>query len=762
MSVQVLYHLHFSDEPRINPWLGAEGAPPGFTIGPSLEDLLKRVWGAHTASRVIAPDGMIENIVNNLAWCSFSLAPEVLVILKSRAPNVFHRILDADQRSLERLGWGNALATSFSGAILPLLSPKAIDLDIRLGLKIFEETFQRQARGFWCPELAISNFVADALLEHGIAYTFVSPWQIQAISEEGTGRWQAVGPHAYYGYPVLRLKRPKGTLNLLVFHPDLHHKVLEGNILHQSQFLEDAIRQAAEGGLDLVLDSHHGEHFGYSEPYADMCLADLIHRTQKALDFTWVNGDYVLNTSSRPTRLAKLKRGEGEFGTSWSCVHGLARWYRDCGCRAQSEAHWRQHWRAPLKELQYQTFERVFQKARELFHEDIDQLSDAMVESYRQTLSAPKAPETQSLFLASWALTLALKGLHQSAWYYADPFQNPSLRAMGNMLRALELMQDHLGQAAIQDYLRGILQIPSNLNPDSEVLRDLLLQRERRTPSYIAVSVILQLIQGNSSPLGSRGFWQVLETDITEKPVDHRQRSYEGRVRLHDRLLDQNHEFHFTFIEDLLIGLYLELYQPQKEIVEKIDFRHLDQNEGKRLLDWIIGKVLHSIAPSGSEIYSSLKQVIAWFRFFREPLPVALQSLTQDLITRRLLQLDASMTSWQVWDEEFRFAKEHGLVLEKEGLRRRISYLVSGIVSAPDSLNDAATVKKLESILEHSRQWDIEPDLTIPQNILWSQLKWWKSVVLNKGGKLSKQEKNRQDLLFHCASLIGIKPALPE
>ncbi len=759
MSVQVLYHLHFSDEPRINPWLGVEGEPPGYRVTPSLEEMMKRVWGAHTASRVIAPDGMIENIVNNLSWCSFSFAPEVLTILKNRAPNVYHRILDADQRSTRRLGWGNAVATSFSGAILPLLSPQAIELDIVLGLLFFEDTFQRKARGFWCPELAISNYVADVLLANGISYTFVSPWQIQAISEEGTGRWQVIGPHSYDGYPVLRLKRPRGTLHLLVFHPDLHQNVLEGTILHHSQSLEDKIRLVSEKSKNLVIDAHHGEHFGFTEPYADMCLADLIHRTQAATDFTWVNGDVVLE-KARPSQLAKLKRGEGEFGTSWSCVHGLARWYRDCGCRSHSEPNWHQAWRAPLKDLQYRAFDRVFQKSCEIISSDPQELGSRILRAIMMAPAPGHESPDRDQFLAAWALALAYKGLHQSAWYYADPFQNPCLRALGNMLRALEILEHRLGSESIRDYLDDLSKIPSNLGGSDFGLKDLVLKRERRSPSYIAVSVILQRIQGNPTPL-TTGFWRVQESELTEKSLDSQNRIYGGRVLLHDQLLDEKHEFQFTFTEDLMAGLSLELTRPQQGTRETIDFHHLDQSEGKRLLAWIIGKMLQLIAPIGSEIYSTLKQVSAWFRFFHEPIPEALQYLTQDLISRRLQQLDVSLESWQIWDEEFRFAQEHGLNLEKESLRRRVSHMISGIVSAPDSLSDAATVKKLESILNHTRQWNIEPDLTIPQNILWAQLRWWGSVVENKGGKLSRQDKNRQELLFHCARLIGIKPTLP-
>jgi len=738
MSTKFLMHLHFPDEPRINPWLGTVGDPPGYPVSPSFSDLMKRVMGAHTASRVLDPAGMIENIVNNLFNCSFSFYPETLSLLHDFAPNVYQRILDADLKSQERLGYGNAVATSFSGAILPLLSPEVIRLDIQLGIDEFEKTFQRVPKGFWCPELAISNAVADILIEKNILFTFVSPWQLQAISQEGTGVWKAVGPHPYLGLPVLRLKRPNGVLNLIVFNSTLHDKVLEGHILHQSQYLEEAIIQQQLFSKGIVVDAHHAQHFGLVEPYADMCLADLIHRTQKSTDFEWINAETLLQLNLE-TPLAKLKRGEGEFGTSWSCPHGLARWYRDCGCRSHSESTWNQHWRSKLKDLQLNTFHLIFQAIKTKLGENYFKL---LMQGENQPLR--------------YALIFALKGLNQTAWYYADPLQNPTLRALGNMLRSLELLKQWFGEAPIQNYISELSNLSSNYPVESDHLKNLLLQRERRSPENIASSIILHRVQGNTISLSSRGFWSTTDFEVEEVSSSSQTLLYQGKISLHDYLLDEYYHFRFSFTENFIRGLSLKLINSDNNFEHEVDFKSLDQSEGLKLTQWMVKQVLNLLVPPQSGVYLELKQLVSWFRFFQQPIPTSLQSLLQDVITRKLLELDLSLESWRIWDEELSYVNQHQIELDWAQLRKHLSHLISSLVSAPDSLSEESTVKKLELILNHVRRWNIEPDLTIPQNILWAQLRWWKEVYQLKKGKLLKHEKTKQNLLFHCAQLLGI------
>src|SRR5260370_24302310 len=51
-----------------------------------------------------------------------------------------------------------------------------------------------------------------------------------------------------------------------------------------------------------------------------------------------------------PAYEVEIDNGPQGEGTSWSCLHGVSRWIRDCGCHTGGEPGWNQRWRAPLRE----------------------------------------------------------------------------------------------------------------------------------------------------------------------------------------------------------------------------------------------------------------------------------------------------------------------------------------------------------------------------------------------------------------------------
>lgn len=759
MGCDVLIHLDFGDMSRFNPWLGELLDPPGLSFPPSGSDLMKRVYGAHTASRVLDPQGRISDIVNNLAWCSFSFEPEQYLLFQSAAPNVYQRILDADRLSLLRLGKGNAVATGFSGGILPLFPLETIRLDIALGLEFFRRIFQRQPTGFFSREMAMSNAVADVLIEQGVRYTFVSPWQIQAVSVEGSGQWRAMGPYPYQGPSVLRLKRKRGILHLIVYDHDLHQAIEQGHVLHLSHRLEEQIRLRAEALGSPVVATHRAEHFGFWEPYADMCLADLIHRTCSANELRWTNGDTLVE-SCPDTLLAKLRWGEGELGTSWSCSHGLARWYRSCGCRAQSEPHWNQDWRAPLKELLHGNLLLLQETVLRVLDCTPEQTAGTILETILPQTPGSPGIDDEARRLGT-GLLYALKSVHHSAWFYGDPVQAPTFRALGYGLRALELLEPWLPKGSRERFLDRVAELPSNLPEwNGKRIVNALLLEERKDCWAVAGSVILGGLQNVSPNWSGRGHWEASRVHIESVTEEAGRKSIRGALALRDRIASRDHEMRFEFREDIHAGLSLVLSDTTSGQEREFDFRSLSGEERTSLTRWMARELLRRLAPDDSENYERLKQLIAWHRFLGASPPLFAIHLVQEVLLERLLKLDTTLESWATWETELSFAKTHHLSIDRQPLLHHLSRLIGSIVSAPDSLNDPTKVQKMEQILARARHWGLEPDLTIPQNILWSQIKWWGMVFERQGSRSMEREKRRHSLLRQSAELLGFSPEI--
>ncbi len=110
--------------------------------------------------------------------------------------------------------------------------------------------------------------------------------------------------------------------------------------------MEHFVRAAQAG--DLVNVATDGETYGHHFKFGDLCLAHALEFEARQAGFRITNyGEYL---DHHPPKIeVEIDNGlEGE-GSSWSCVHGVGRWARDCGCHTGGEAGWNQAWRAPLR-----------------------------------------------------------------------------------------------------------------------------------------------------------------------------------------------------------------------------------------------------------------------------------------------------------------------------------------------------------------------------------------------------------------------------
>lgn len=345
----LILHGHFYQPPRENPFTGV--IPRQSSASP-FEDWNERIYhdcyGANAHSRYLSSDGRIISITNNFSYISFNFGPTLLSWLEEKHPDLIDCLVEADKASIGRLGHGNAIAQGFNHTILPLDSPDDARRQIEWGCMDFERRFSRKPEGIWLPECGINSTVIQLLHDYGIRFVILSPWQCNAVEEDGR-RVALNGKPAPYWKSYLLQGSNGGEISAFFYHPGLAESISFGHMLRSADNLYSSLLSIKErDGKDLIHTATDGEIYGHHEPYGDMALAALIRKVGERDDFQFDNyGSYLEKHPS--TEYAELHKGEDGKGTSWSCSHGVSRWYKDCGCHTGGEDSWNQKWRTPLR-----------------------------------------------------------------------------------------------------------------------------------------------------------------------------------------------------------------------------------------------------------------------------------------------------------------------------------------------------------------------------------------------------------------------------
>ena len=474
MRKYIVLHGHFYQPPREDPWWGIidyqESAAP-FT------DWNRRItaecYAAGTASRVLDGSGKILALKNNYKTLSWNFGPTLLSWLENEVPNIYSKILEADAESAERLGFGNGVAQSYNHTILPLDRPEDARTQIIWGLTDFRRRFGRDADGLWLPECAVNTMVVDILIEQGLSYVILSPWQASAIRTTDGGWTKLEGKPAPSNRPF-EIRRPGGSIAVFFYDPDLASGISFGHLLRSREGLERALKSALEtSGGPLVSIATDGEIYGHHEPFGDMCLAALTDSHDDELVFT----NYAAYLAENPpTEEVQLHLGDEGLGSSWSCAHGVGRWMKDCGCSTGGEEGWNQKWRAPLR----RAFDRLRNRAEKIWMEKTAELTGdsprQILNQYGKVLAGQETPKEFSgrvLRAADEKSTELLEALEGAkylqfmytscGWFFSEISGIEPVQNIRYAYRAAELL-DRDGRYGLEKELRkSLAKVPSNI-----------------------------------------------------------------------------------------------------------------------------------------------------------------------------------------------------------------------------------------------------------------------------------------------------------
>jgi len=516
----VIFHGHFYQPPRANPWLGnvlqQDSAEPFHDWN---ERIFNECYQPNTGARVLENDGFTVDIVNNFKYMSFNFGPVLADWFRRNHSFTWNKIKKADASSKERLGSGNALACAYSHTILPLDSPFIRKTDILWGLKSFEKSFGRPAEAMWLPETAVNFAVLDELIALNLKYVLLVSSQVQSARLiKGRHEIDLSAGNIDPRYPY-KITTEKGSITCFIGHPGISNAACFENLLQDSgraaDMIEGAFSQKTRHDQVIVV-LFDGETFGHHQPFAERGLAHLLKYELPKRGIKVVNPAYLRKLIPAEWEI-KIKDGHEGEGTAWSCAHGLGRWREDCGCG--KENNFTQEWRGPMRDAFNFTAEKataLFNEKAASFFKDVDAAREnypgisgdfSKIDEFINEFQKKKITFSEKQYVLNLfeMLRQTLFMFTSCGWFWAEISGMETVQNLTFAARAIEIYKKLTGEDLEPEFLRILEKAPSNadFSGGADVFKRLVNPQKESIYTFIA-GVIMQKI----ASLGRSRAWE--------------------------------------------------------------------------------------------------------------------------------------------------------------------------------------------------------------------------------------------------------------
>ncbi len=349
MERYICIHGHFYQPPRENAWLeSVEVQDSAHPYHDWNERITAECYGPNAWARILDGDGRIMQIINNYLWISFNFGPTLLSWLEQYAPKVYAAILEGDRLSRERFsGHGSAIAQAYNHMIVPLANRRDKYTQVLWGIRDFESRFQRPPEGMWLSETAVDMESLEIMSELGLKFTILSPYQAARFRKIGARNWRdGTGGKIDPSRPYLVKLPSKREFVVFFYDGPISRAVAFEKLLDNGEGFANRLLSGFDDQRDwpqLVHLATDGESYGHHHRGGEMGLAYALHHIESNHLAKLTNyGEYL--EKHPPDHQAEIVEN-----TAWSCVHGVGRWERDCGCNSGGHGGWNQSWREPLR-----------------------------------------------------------------------------------------------------------------------------------------------------------------------------------------------------------------------------------------------------------------------------------------------------------------------------------------------------------------------------------------------------------------------------
>ncbi|MGB5970746.1 MAG: DUF3536 domain-containing protein [Spirulinaceae cyanobacterium] len=498
-GVYVAVHGHFYQPPRENPYLNTiERQASAHPCHDWNERIYHECYRPNAFARVLNSQGEVIEIVNNFEYLSFNVGPTLMSWLERYDLEVYQRILDADRKSCERLGYGNAIAQAYNHIILPLANERDKYTQIRWGKEDFRARFQRDPQGMWLAETAVDYPSLEVLIDEGIEFIVLAPTQAERCRviptpEQPETEWHEVGGGQIDPTRPYRCFIEDGRhIDLFFYDGPISGDMGFSEVLSSSQHLAGRLGQAVRGdhrSSQLISVATDGETFGHHKGGTEKCLAYAFTQEFPNRDWQVTNFAHYLNIAP-PTWEVELKPV-----TAWSCSHGVERWQNDCGCGGGGV--WHQQWRRPLREALNWLRDRLVKiygdagreiflapwQARDEYIQVILDRSPDKVNHFftrhqlRQLTATEQIDALRLLEMQRHSLLM----FTSCGWFFEEISRPEGVQILRYASRAIELAGDVTGVQLEKPFLSRLAEAPSNVEGfgnGAEVYRQLVVSAQ--------------------------------------------------------------------------------------------------------------------------------------------------------------------------------------------------------------------------------------------------------------------------------------------
>jgi len=480
-KVFLTVHGHFYQPPRENPWLEAiEQQDSALPFHDWNERINNECYNPNSVSKIVDSENHILDVVNNYEYMSFNFGPTLLSWMEDNAPIAYERIIKADINSRKlHGGHGNAIAQVYNHMIMPLANERDKQTQVKWGKKDFEYRFGREPEGMWLAETAVDDDTLRVLVENGIKFTILSPYQAQKIKKEGEDNWQDVSwgnidPARSYRYYIK--SAPGKYIDLFFYDGAISKSVAFDELLRDgNKFksrLEDGI-STLRNYPQLVNIATDGESYGHHTKFGDMALSYAMKLKVKDAGFI------ITNYAEYLEKYASNWEVDLKPVSSWSCFHGVGRWCDDCGCSTGGHPGWNQKWRKPLREaldfLREETIA-IFKKngkkyflnpelARNNYINVILDRSESSVKSFQEEFLMPdltdedKVKAMELLEIQRHAMLMYTS----CGWFFSEISGIETVQIMKYAARVMQLAKDFVKKDLESRFLEILDEAQSNL-----------------------------------------------------------------------------------------------------------------------------------------------------------------------------------------------------------------------------------------------------------------------------------------------------------